>query len=494
MKQKPLHCTPENPKSLSPSPSYSAQFMDNDNNDNNDRVNAKGDPKEGMDNIFKHYLAHNPSTASNRKKPELEIRFRGINGAPLTKIDYDAVIQHLYASGFTTENPNGIHILRVSPEYTDDRKGIKKISRFRAEISGVDLIQEYCKTNSIQHLLNLPSTLSASTNKIMFSQKLQIPVNDSDEKGPKFNAVDNSDFRFRVGYQYENEWGPHSELIRGMIDTKRWADSKKVFRHLNRVRFSHPDLPLFADITILRTSAQTGARKPIMIPQYTIQEAKVFQEPESYEVELEIDNSQVGIGMKYTDVSKLLADVRKGIRIILSAIQGTNYPIGEREMKHVIHSYQRLLHGEKYDPITSPPCSLIGPSSLTLQLENIVEHEGEIGTKPLTPNIRYGYTVTDKADGDRKMLLVDESGKIYFVDMNMRVQFTGMITSEKKLYSSLFDGEHIKYDKTGRFINLFAVFDVYYVNKKSTRDFPFINGSSEIVELPSWTQHTIICS
>jgi hypothetical protein len=30
------------------------------------------------------------------------------------------------------------------------------------------------------------------------------------------------------------------------------------------------------------------------------------------------------------------------------------------------------------------------------------------------------------------------------------------MTAEKKLQFSLFDGEHIKYDKTGRFINLFA--------------------------------------
>jgi hypothetical protein len=98
------------------------------------------------------------------------------------------------------------------------------------------------------------------------------------------------------------------------------------------------------------------------------------------------------------------------------------------------------------------------------------------------PNIRYGYTVTDKADGERKMMIVDETGKIYFIDMNMRIQFTGTITAEKKLFSSLFDGEHIKYDKTGRFINLFAVFDVYYINKKTTRDFPFISAGSLVDE------------
>lgn len=471
MKQKPLYCTSENPGEASvPSSTQSAQ--------DEGRGEMKNDPKEGMNRIFEHYLASNPSVSVTRKKPELEIRFQGVGGAPLTKIEYDSVIQHLYATGFNTSNPNGIHILRVIPEYVDERTGMTKLSNIRAEITGVDLIQEYCKSNSVQHLLNLPSTISAKSNKIIFSQKTQIPINSADVKGPKFRPVDNDDFRFRVGYQYENEFGPNGELVRSMIETKRWSDSKKVFRHLNRVRFSHPELPLFADVTVLRTSAKTGGRKQVMIPQYTIQEAKVFQEPESYEVELEIDNSRVGVGMIYNQVSKLLEDVRKGIRTVLSAIQGTNYPIGEREMKNTIHCYQRLIHGDKYDPTTNPPSSFIGPSSRTLQIENIVESE-EMGMRPQTPNLRYGYTVTDKADGERKIMIVDESGKIYFIDMNMRVQFTGTVTTEKKLYFSMFDGEHIKYDKTGKFINLFAVFDVYYINKRSTREFPFINTPDE---------------
>lgn len=456
MQQKSVHHTAEQ---------YSRESVHGD---------VKTDPKEGMNRVFEHYLASNPSISVTRKRPELEVRFQGIGGAPITKMEYDSVIQHLYAAGFTTSNPTGTYILRIIPEYVDERSGLTKLSNIRAEITGVDLIQEYCKTNSIQHLLNLPSTLSAKSNKIIFSQKTQIPINPNDARGAKFRPVDNNDFRFRIGYQYENEFGPNGELVRSMIESKRWSDSKKVFRHLNRVRFSHPTLPIFADVTILRTSAKTGAKRPVMIPQYTIQEAKVFQEPESYEVELEIDNSRVGIGMQYDKVAKLLEDVRKGIRIVLSAIQGTNYPIGESEMKNVIHCYQRLIHGEKYDPATNQFSSFIGPSSRTLQIENIVESE-EMGMRPQTPNIRYGYTVTDKADGERKMLLVDESGKIFFIDMNMRVQFTGAITAEKKLYFSLFDGEHIKYDKTGKFINLFAAFDVYFINKKSTREFSFIH-------------------
>ena len=204
----------ERPENKNPSRSEIMQQKQGSGDSSKEKEEQKdSEPKEGMDRVFQHYLASNPSIAVTRKKPELEIRFQGISGAPLTKIDYDSVIQHLYASGFTTTNPNGIHILRVIPEYIDDKTGMTKLSNIRAEITGVDLIQEYCKTNSIQHLLNLPSTLSATSNKIVFSQKTPIPIKPDDPRGPKFRPVDNRDFRFRVGYQYENEWGPHSELL-----------------------------------------------------------------------------------------------------------------------------------------------------------------------------------------------------------------------------------------------------------------------------------------
>ncbi len=485
----------------------------NDRGGNNRR--QKTSPKQQMDEIFAHYLASQPAVPNKSKTPELEIRFQGIGGAPLTKLDYDAVIRHLVAAGFHTSAPDGTHILRVLPEYVD-RGGRTKISNVRAEITGVDLIQQYCNTNSIQYLLNLPSTLSASSNKIVFSQKTPVFVNDANPDEGKFLPVDNPDFRFRVGYQYETTYGPHAPVVRPLTEAKQWADSKKVFRHLNRVQFAHPDYPVLADITVLRTSAKSGKH---MVPQYTIQDAKVFTEPESYEVELEIDNLRVGPGTLFDTPEKLLASVRKVIRIVLSAIQGTNFPVGETEMQSVLRLYQTLLYGEdtvqeaaaaskaaeaaaeaentnegeegsprsghSSDPL---PIHFIGPSSCTLQMENIVNVDGEVdSSRPAAagpallsvPNIRHGYTVTDKADGERKLLLIDATGRMYFIDSNLRVQFTGVSNPHKELFCSVFDGEHIKYNKAHQFINLFAVFDVYYLNKRSVRELPFARSEEE---------------
>ena len=48
---------------------------------------------------------------------------------------------------------------------------------------------------------------------------------------------------------------------------------------------------------------------------------------EHFEIELEVDNSRIGTGTKYNNLQALMNAIRKCIRVILSGLQGTNYPI-----------------------------------------------------------------------------------------------------------------------------------------------------------------------
>ena len=64
------------------------------------------------------------------------------------------------------------------------------------------------------------------------------------------------------------------------------------------------------------------------------------------------------------------------------------------------------------------------------------------------------YTVTDKADGMRKLLYINNDGKIYLLTTSMNIEFTGCFTGVKEIFNSLIDGEHILHDKNGQFINL----------------------------------------
>jgi hypothetical protein len=421
---------------------------------------ARKKAKADFEKVVGQYLENNPILRSNKKVAEFEIRF-GSNpklAKSISKIDYDNVVNQLYACGFKTDNIDGIQILRVYSDYLHPQTGERTMSNIRAEIVGTDMIQHYCKTNSIQKLIDIPSTVF---NKLKFTRK----TNAQSASGEKIRPVDIADYNFRASYQNEEEFQTNHPLARNII--AEWGNSKKIFRCMNRVRFRHPNMPVFVDLSIVKGS-KTSFNKPI--PEYTIQEAGVFNNPEKYEIELEIDNTRVGTGTDYNESQPLLVVLRKCIRITLSGIQMTKYPISYHEQKVVIGDYMKLLHGEEYQPRKILSKDFIGPSSFTLQMENINE---PVETSTI-PNIRKNYTVTDKADGERRLLYINHQGKIYLIDTNMNVIFTGTVTKEKRVWNSILDGEHIKYDKTGKFINLYAAFDLYFINKLNIREYGFI--------------------
>ena len=63
--------------------------------------------------------------------------------------------------------------------------------------------------------------------------------------------------------------------------------------------------------------------------------------------------------------------------------------------------------------------------------------------------------------------------------MNMMVQYTGSICNNNVYFGSIFDGEHITKDKYGKTINLYAIFDLYYLGKTDKRKLPFIAEKTE---------------
>lgn len=472
------------PKSPSMSPPKNVP-LPSSSDSKSSRNEEKRNPKKDFETMVDFYLANNPYLKTNGKESELEIRF-GTNrklGKPLSKIEYDNIIKQFYIAGFQTEEPEGMHMLRISNQFTN-QDGRVVMSRIRAEIAGMDLIEEYCRTNSLPKILEMPSTSTAQGDKIKFTKK-EFPLVGGRENGKHLQPVDFEDFNFRVSYQHETDISVRENIARRILAT--WNDSKKTFRYINRVRFAHPDFPVFLDVSIVKNSAKVNGR--VSIPQYTIQEAKLFDSPEEYEVELEIDNARVGPGTNYSKVAPLLKDIRKTIRIVLSGMQGTSYPISFSERDTIHQHYMLLLHGEDYvkDLLNNEnkfkkrilPRDFVGPSSNTLQLENIqpVNPDDEITTT--VPNIRDNYTVTDKADGERRLLYVSPSGRLYMIDSNMNVLFTGTFTNNKEHYNTLIDGEYIQYNKLGEQIHLYAAFDIYYLHGKSVREYLFLPPNTD---------------
>ena len=386
--------------------------------------------------------------------PELEVRF-GTNPKtkPISKIDYDNVVQQLTMNGWTSDNIQGVQMLRITNEYSIKdpltTKNQIRMSNIRTEIIGADLIQIYCQTNSLQYLKDMPSM---EYKKIKFTQKTRAKKDDT-----PFPMVDVSDFNFRVSYQFEKEYTltTEKENIRSIIT--HWNDTRKNFRCINRVQFTHPDYPILVDISIIKTNKSyknkfTGKTTPI--PANTVQEAGVFENESHYEIELELANSRV----KNYSLKDLMTMIRKCIRVVLTGLQGTPYPISYSEQEKVFNSYMQRM-GDNLRPY------FLGPSSKTLQMENVFSTADIDGSMI---RVQENYTVTDKADGDRALLYISKDGRIYMINTNLQVLFTGTVTKEKKCFDSILDGEFILYGKAPNrdILFMYAAFDIYYIGSR----------------------------
>jgi len=420
----------------------------------------KESPKTQFDNLVKLFWANNPYIKDINKNNELEVRFGTKGIKPLTKIDYDNVIRKIKSLGFTSTLEQGNYMLRISNEFLDPMTSKFKISSIRAEINGFHAIQEYCNHNDIKKLIS-------SGHDVQFHNKGAYS-NGVGKDAQRTRPVNFDDFNFRLSYSVENKMRATNGVVQNIIDT--WEKSKKSFRYINRVTFSHPDIPVDVDISIVKTSKFSNG---VPILEYTTKEANVFENPEIYEIELEVNNRKIGPGTATESPSILLESIRKSIKYVLMGLQGTNYPISYPEQRDILQEYMKLIHGENYDPKRHwkvRPWNFIGPSSTTLQIQNIAL----VNDNTVIPNIRKDYTVTEKADGERNILFISSKGKIYLLNTNMSVIFTGAETEHKELFNTILDGEIIRHDKLGRFINLYAAFDIYFIEKKDVRPLGFV--------------------
>jgi hypothetical protein len=408
---------------------------------------------------------------------ELEVKFGTKNIKQITKNDFDNVFKKLISSGFRVSMSQE-YSLKIQSEFTDENTGRTKLSDVRAEIYGLSDIQKYCRTDSLEDLNYRFIKKTAAMEGSEYIRPLSI-----------------DDFNFRVSYQKERVIPAASGLAQSIISN--WKNNKKIFRYLNRTTLVHDNFPFHIDISIVKESHR---RDGYMIPEYTFKSAQVTACDPKYEIEIEVDNKAVGPGTRLQNGIVVADILRTGIKLVLAGMQGTNFPVSYHELGVVAKQYYYMLYphekekksrrdegfgqegqgqgqGQSHtdDNIKLIPHHFIGPSSYTLQVLNIAP----INPDCTIPNIRTNYSVTDKADGMRKMLYVAPNGRVYLINTNMDMEFTGAVSQEEKLYNTLIDGEHILHNKYGEYINLFAAFDIYFMGGRDVRRNAFINISIE---------------
>lgn len=194
----------------------------------------------------------------------------------------------------------------------------------------------------------------------------------------------------------------------------------------------------------------------------SLKKSKILNLPQRYEFEILINNT---------------TNLLSSIIIIIKSIFLSNIIITKKQQTDILNEYQELVRRYMDLPNYYKEIPLLTPKPSTLELINL-SNPDDYGSYT---SILNNYVVTEKADGERMLMFINKNGKIYLITSSLKIEDTGLIAS-KEIYNSLIDGEYVnchkRIDKSNK--NLFASFDIYYLNGKSLTSLPLMNiGKNE---------------
>lgn len=311
---------------------------------------------------------------------------------------------------------------------------------YRVSLVGKETIQSCFKTNKID----------ANNDKVTIMKKSFL-------KGVKPVLLE--DFDMKVDLKEEESVS--KEDVMDMI--LQFPALDKGFRFKKRFSYTDAKRGVRIDLTLIKASPYVGTN---LLAFKSMVQSGIFNTTEQYEAEIEVVDARVCTYDSFIE----------SIKQLYLIIVNEKHFVGTNEKSDVLHSYLRLCFGNTSSSTlkaaaTKPKDFFVGPQPITLERKNVIQPE--LGVV----SILNGYTVTEKADGERYLLYVSNDGKCYFINNRLSIKYTGVKIN--RLVNSIFDGELITTDKLGNPTMVFAIFDVYWYQSQDVRSFPLIAKSNK---------------
>lgn len=409
----------------------------------------KKSPAPSLSSLLDVYSnALKKNNQSEQANIEFEVRFKRV-----TSSNFDQIYNELIMRGFRVEFRN--YLLRVGVTY-ENEDGQEPLSNIRVELDDMNHIQELCNQDTLN-------------SNARFVSKRHV---DEEHNAPYMIY----DFNMRVSIQKELERIGQTPVL---LIKNNWGNSFKTFRYIYRTSLVHDDMP---NVRIDLSKVRQNKKKTVKF-----MDSEVLSQNEVYEVEIEV--TDVRRPFDQGKKNHILKQLQNSVKYVLSSLQGSPFPVRYNELEQVYKNYMNMIgklnddkknkknkKGRENIQTFKSGKDFIGPSSCTLQPINFVDDE-------TIENIclpRDSFCVTDKADGERKMLYIDNNLSLYFINTNLDVQFTGIkIEGLANYKNTLIDGEYITSDKYGNSISLYAAFDIYFYENKNVRERPFKKNISK---------------
>lgn len=321
----------------------------------------------------------------------------------------------------------------------------------RVSMTGKDNIARYCRANVVPD------------SSIVIMKR---PIT-----GVKQLAI--IDLAFKVDLKEE---APLDDFAKQELLT-RLPTQDKGYRY--KKRFSYEDRNIRYDFTVVKASSVNRN----FLCHHGFATSGLIGAPETYEVEIEYTGHGANDAQpkKRGRVSKVAGEghavndlFNAMITIYLIFNDETRY-VSPGVKKEALGNYLRLCFGQAVDATLlerNPRSYFAAPQPVTLERRNLAKPDVDV------VSILEGYTVTEKADGERCLLFVNSDGHVYLINSRLGIRYTG--TKLNNLVNTLIDGEHVTKDVLGKRVSIFGAFDIYFHNTEDVRAKPLIGQGGRL--------------
>jgi SAM-dependent methyltransferase len=262
------------------------------------------------------------------------------------------------------------------------------------------------------------------------------------------NIIDLDDYDMRV--RLSEETSVSKKELEELIKLDDTSIKNINFRYKQRVSLmleDKKDLRLSIDLTNVKMTNNMN---------------RIEKSISSYELEIDLTTNTKSSSEKY------LKTIFSEANILLKIVQQSNFIVSRTLENEVLENYAKLLNVDKNTMI-----SLEARRPQSLEVQHVINQ---------LPN---KYAVTDKADGERYVLII-HNNKVYLISDLLNVKYTGIVIPESKANynNSIIDGELIFIQSHNKYV--YMGFDCLYVGNKDIRQVPLImerlKNLDEIIE------------
>ena len=378
----------------------------------------------------------------NALRTELETYLESIPADVTVVSELEFRIKHHGVREFDVFHQLAEHFRAVSSAQLDQK------------ILTVSLDQPDGSTHRVRISEDARSDLVAMRN-FCISDRVDLEYSELVSKRRLVKPYDNDQYGFRISACKEQELSPEQKQeVRDRLREDRknpLSASDKHYRFLRRYSFllgalADTESQIRVDLSLVKAHKGVDFRN-----------SRVLDQRETFEVELEVTNLNIGSGSaQRREVAGLLVDQLDPIFTDMVRISLGGVALAQAtDISQARSQYLKLVGA-------GPKRQFVGANIVALEHRDLLKQDD--GSRTISPET---HVVVDKTDGERHLLFGTSEGQLFLVNKKLMFKPTGLTVPA--LADSLLDGELLH--QAGRYYYL--AFDLLYLNGRDQRKADF---------------------